>query len=151
MKTDYAVLKKLDMVKDLDIDKWVDDSFVRQAFKEAGRDYDAELASFSNYQAHGNDPVCDAAVSDPSRAGQIWVDGADIVSFSSAACTLEGVNRYRAQGKKIDAASIRDACEAAAAEVDPQSDARGSASYKRQLVRVYVGRAIRAAFAGGAQ
>lgn len=55
------------------------------------------------------------------------------------------------EGKKIDAASIRDACEAAAAEVDPQSDARGSASYKRQLVRVYVGRAIRAAFAGGAQ
>lgn len=108
LKTDYAVLKKLDMVKDLDIDKWVDDSFVRAAFKEAGRDYDAELASFANYQAHGNDPVCNAPVGDPSRTGQIWVDGADIVSFSSAACTLEGVNRYRGQGKKIDAVYLTD-------------------------------------------
>ncbi|MGN6316731.1 ABC transporter substrate-binding protein [Trinickia sp.] len=108
LKTDYAVLKSLDMVKPLDIDKWVDDSFVRAAFKQAGRDYDAQLASLSNYQAHGEDPVCDTSVSDPSQAGQIWLAGADIVSFSSAACTLEGVNRYRAQGKKVDAVYLTD-------------------------------------------
>ncbi|MDB5841679.1 MAG: molybdopterin dehydrogenase [Herminiimonas sp.] len=51
-------------------------------------------------------------------------------------------------GKKPDAALIAQACEAAAAEVSPMSDARGSAAYKQQLVRVYVGRAIRAALHG---
>jgi NitT/TauT family transport system substrate-binding protein len=108
LKTDYAVLKKLDMIKDLDIDKWVDDSFVRKAFKESGRDYDARLASFSNYQVQGNDPLCNAPIGDPSQAGQIWIEGGDIVSFSSAACTLEGVNEYRAQGKKLDAVYLMD-------------------------------------------
>jgi carbon-monoxide dehydrogenase medium subunit len=55
------------------------------------------------------------------------------------------------EGRQLDPARIAQACEAAASAVDPQSDARGSAAYKRQLVRVYVGRAIRAAFEGGAR
>ncbi|MDG0022892.1 ABC transporter substrate-binding protein [Trinickia sp. Y13] len=108
LKTDYAVLKKLDMVKDLDIDKWVDDSFVRAAFKASGRDYDAQLADFSNYQVQGNDTLCNAPIDDPSQAGQIWAQGGKVVSFSSAACTLEGVNALRAQGKKIDAVYLTD-------------------------------------------
>ncbi|MEI6000417.1 ABC transporter substrate-binding protein [Paraburkholderia bengalensis] len=108
LKTDYAVLRKLEMVKDLDIDRWVDNSFVRQAFRETGRNYDAQLASFSNYQVEGTDPVCHAPIADPSRAGQIWIDGGDIVSFSSAACTLAGVDRYRAQGKKLNAVYLMD-------------------------------------------
>jgi NitT/TauT family transport system substrate-binding protein len=108
LKTDYAVLKKLNMVKDLDIDQWVNDSFVREAFKETGRNYDAQLASFTNYQIQGKDAVCNAPVSNPSEAGQIWVQGDDIAPFSSAACTLEGVNQYRAQGKKLDAVYLMD-------------------------------------------
>ena len=51
------------------------------------------------------------------------------------------------QGGAPDAARIARACEAAQEAVDPESDVRGSAAYKRQLVRVYVGRALRAAFA----
>ena len=51
------------------------------------------------------------------------------------------------QGGVPDAARIARACEAAQEAVDPESDVRGSAAYKRQLVRVYVGRALRAAFA----
>jgi carbon-monoxide dehydrogenase medium subunit len=54
------------------------------------------------------------------------------------------------EGRVLDPARIAQACDAAAAAVDPQSDARGSAAYKRQLVRVYVGRAIAAAFQQGA-
>jgi sulfonate transport system substrate-binding protein len=108
LKTDYGVLKKLNMVKDLDIDAWVNDSFVREAFKETGHNYDVQLASFSNYQIAGKDTVCDASVSDPSKAGQIWVQGGQIVPFSSTACTLEGVNLDRSQGKKIDAVYLMD-------------------------------------------
>ena len=108
LKADYAVLKKLDMVKDLDIDKWVNDAFVREAFKESGRNYDAQLADFSNYQVQGNDTVCNAPIGDPSQAGQIWAEGGKVASFSSAACTLEGVNAYRAQGKKVDAVYLMD-------------------------------------------
>ena len=108
LKTDYGVLKTLNMVKDLDIDKWVNDSFVRAAFKESGRDYDAQLASFSNYRIKGEDTVCHVPIDDSSQAGQIWLDGGKTASFSSAACTLEGVNRYRAEGKKLDAVYLMD-------------------------------------------
>jgi carbon-monoxide dehydrogenase medium subunit len=55
------------------------------------------------------------------------------------------------EGRVPDAGRVAAACEAAAAAVEPSSDARGSAAYKRQLVRVYVGRAIAAAFQRGPQ
>jgi carbon-monoxide dehydrogenase medium subunit len=44
-----------------------------------------------------------------------------------------------------DDAAFRRAAEAAAEEVEPITDAQGSAAYKRELVRVYVARALRAA------
>ncbi len=47
-----------------------------------------------------------------------------------------------------DDAALANAAEAAAVAVDPGTDARGSAAYKRELVRVYVARALRQARAG---
>lgn len=55
------------------------------------------------------------------------------------------------EGRAPDAERVRQACEAAAAAVTPQSDVRGSAAYKRQLIKVYVGRAIAAALDGGSR
>jgi len=55
------------------------------------------------------------------------------------------------EGRAPDAERLRQACEAAAAAVTPQSDVRGSAAYKRQLIKVYVGRAIAAALDGGSR
>lgn len=108
LKTDYAVLKKLDMVKDLDIDKWVDDAFVRAAFKDEGRDYDTQLASFANYQVSGNDEFCNKPVGDPTQAGQIWSQGTEVASFSSPTCTLEAVKQYRDANKPVDAVYLMD-------------------------------------------
>ena len=48
-------------------------------------------------------------------------------------------------GQRIDDKLIRSAADAAAAEVEFVSDVRGSAPYKRELMRVYVQRAVRAA------
>jgi carbon-monoxide dehydrogenase medium subunit len=48
-------------------------------------------------------------------------------------------------GKAADDATIKSVADAAAGEADILADLRGSASYKRELLRVYVGRAIRAA------
>jgi carbon-monoxide dehydrogenase medium subunit len=55
------------------------------------------------------------------------------------------------EGRAPDAERMRQACEAAAAAITPQSDVRGSAAYKRQLIKVYVGRAIAAALDGGSR
>lgn len=48
-------------------------------------------------------------------------------------------------GKRADGKLLRDASDAAASEVELIGDAQGSVPYKRQLVRVYVERALRQA------
>lgn len=48
-------------------------------------------------------------------------------------------------GQQPTAKLLQDAGDTAAAEVDLIGDAQGSAPYKRQLVRVYVQRALRQA------
>ncbi len=81
-------------------------------------------------------------------------DGATIKSARvvvSAATTK--ATRLRAAeavlaGQPVDDRLLAQAGEAAAAEADILSDVRGSAAYKRELLRVYVGRAVRAAIEG---
>jgi len=106
--SNYAVLKKLNMIKDLNIKAWVNDSYVRQAYKDQGLDYDKQLATMTGYDVSGNDPVCNVPVSKPLESGQIWIDGGDILSFSSPACTLMGVKKFTGQGKKLDAVYLVD-------------------------------------------
>lgn len=53
-------------------------------------------------------------------------------------------------GRTLDDALVKRAGEAAAAEADVVGDARGSVAYKKQLVKVYVARALREAQARGA-
>ncbi len=48
-------------------------------------------------------------------------------------------------GQNLDDASLGHAGDAAASEAEVHSDARGSAPYKRELIRVFMGRAIRQA------
>jgi NitT/TauT family transport system substrate-binding protein len=104
----YAVLKKLNMIKDLNIKAWVNDSYVRQAYKDLGLDYDKQLAMMTGYQVTGTDPVCNVAVSNPREVGEIWIEGGDIVPFSSPACTLRGVKKFTAAGKKLNAVYLVD-------------------------------------------
>jgi len=51
-------------------------------------------------------------------------------------------------GARIDDKTFEAAGDAAAEEVDIIGDVRGSAAYKRELLRVYIGRALRAASGG---
>jgi NitT/TauT family transport system substrate-binding protein len=108
VKDGYAVLRKLNMIKPLDISAWFNDSFVRQAYKEQGLDYDRQLASLKGYDVQGHDPVCNSAVTDPKQAGEIWVENGDIVAFSSPVCTLAGIGKFTAEGKKLNAAYLVD-------------------------------------------
>jgi carbon-monoxide dehydrogenase medium subunit len=52
------------------------------------------------------------------------------------------------RGSEGDEATLRRAGDAAVDEISPMADAHGSAAYKRELLRVYVGRAVRAALGG---
>jgi carbon-monoxide dehydrogenase medium subunit len=49
----------------------------------------------------------------------------------------------RLAGRKLDAAAIEEALEAAMGEISPITDVRASAEYRREIARVLAGRAIR--------
>jgi NitT/TauT family transport system substrate-binding protein len=104
----YAVLQKLNMIKELNIGAWVNDSYVRAAFKDLHLDYDKQLASFAGYEVTGTDPVCNLPIDKPEQAGEIWIKDGDIVPFSSAVCTLMGVKKFSAAGKTFNAVYLKD-------------------------------------------
>jgi NitT/TauT family transport system substrate-binding protein len=105
---DVKVLQNLGRMKEFDVAKWVDDSYVRKAFAELKLDYDARLKSLANYEVAGEDTFCNKQIADPRRAGEVWVDGEGIAPFSSAACTLGAYSSLKAKGKKINVAYVFD-------------------------------------------
>jgi carbon-monoxide dehydrogenase medium subunit len=54
------------------------------------------------------------------------------------------------RGATADEKTLARAADAAADEADILADVRGSAAYKRELLRVYIGRAVRTAMQGSA-
>jgi len=88
-------------------------------------------------------------------AAVIEPDGAVIRSarIVASAATSKATRLKKAEaaliGHRIDDKLLARAAEAAAEEADILADVRGSAAYKREILRVYVGRAVRAALQGG--
>jgi NitT/TauT family transport system substrate-binding protein len=105
---DVKVLQNLGRMKEFDVTKWVDDSYIRKAFAELKLDYDTHLKSLANYEVAGEDKFCNKPIVDPRKAGEVWVDGEGIAPFSSAACTLGAYSSFKAKGKKINVAYVFD-------------------------------------------
>ena len=95
-------------MKEFNIPAWVNDRYVKQAFKERGLDYDRQLVSLNNYEVAGKDPLCNAAITKPRDGGEIWIEGGEIVPFSSQGCTLLGVRKFTGEGKKLRAVYLYD-------------------------------------------
>ena len=71
-----------------------------------------------------------------------------VVSAATPKATrLTSVEKLLA-GANVNDRTLKAAGDAAAGEADLIGDMRGSAAYKRELLRVYIGRAVRAALAG---
>jgi NitT/TauT family transport system substrate-binding protein len=108
IKTAHGVLGKLGRVKEFNVEAWVDERYVRQAFKERGQDYEAQKQTLANYDIEGKDPVCKVPVTRPREAGEIWLADGEIVPTSSPACTLAGIRQYEAAGRKVATAYVFD-------------------------------------------
>jgi NitT/TauT family transport system substrate-binding protein len=108
IKTAYGVLNKLGRVKEFDLNAWVNETYVRQAFKERGQDYEAQKQTLANYDIAGKDPICKTTVTRPKEAGEIWLASGEIVPLSSPTCLLTGINQYQGENKKITVAYVFD-------------------------------------------
>lgn len=108
-KEDVKVLQGLNRMKEFDVDPWVNDGYLRAAFKTRGLDYDKQVASTDNYEVKGEDSFCKKPIADPRKAGEIWVKDGDILPFSSASCTLGALQDFKTKGTAINVAYVFDA------------------------------------------
>ncbi len=104
----YDVLKKMGRVKAFDVKAWINESYLKQTYKELNLDYDKQKASFAGYEIAGKDTLCNGTITKPREAGEIWISGADIVPFSSTVCTLAAIKKLQGEGKKIAVAYVFD-------------------------------------------
>lgn len=108
LKTAYGVLNKLGRVKEFDANAWINETYVKQAFKERGMDYEAQKQTLANYDIQGKDPICKRDVTRPKEAGEIWMGSGEIVAISSASCLLAGLRQYQSEGKKVNVSYLFD-------------------------------------------
>ncbi|PZQ19319.1 MAG: ABC transporter substrate-binding protein [Ancylobacter novellus] len=107
-KVDAKVLQDMGRMKEFDVDGWVNDSYLRAAFKARGLDYDKQLSSTANYEVKGEDGFCKTKITEPRKAGEIWVKDGDILPFSSAACTLGAYRDFQTKGTAMNVAYVFD-------------------------------------------
>ena len=102
------MLTRLNRVKSLDINAWVNETYVRQAYKELKLDYDTQKQTLANYDVGGTDPLCKTAITRPKEAGEVWIDGAGVTAYSSPQCTLAAINKAQAENRKVKVAYLVD-------------------------------------------
>lgn len=85
------LLKKTD--KGLDVATFVNDTYVREAFKQSNRDYEAALKNYSQLALNTNDAISGKPITDFKHLAQIWVRGEPLVrhytSFKDALLELK--------------------------------------------------------------
>jgi NitT/TauT family transport system substrate-binding protein len=101
------VLKKVD--KEIDIDQFFDDSFIRKAAAESGDDYEARLKDYEPVPF--TEPALDTneKVTEPNLAGQIWVKGEPKVRlYSTVTATFAALRSLKAEGKAVRVVFVHD-------------------------------------------
>ena len=93
-------------------------------------------------------PALGVAVTLDADGGKIKWARVVVSAATPKAARLGSVENLLA-GAAADAKTLKAAGDAAAEEAEIIGDLRGSAAYKRELLRVHVGRAVRAALASG--
>lgn len=101
------VLKKVS--REIDVQSYVSDKFIRQAAKEFGYDYDARLKDYAALPFVGNALDTNAPIAETTLAGQIWVKGeAKVRLYSSPEATFAALAQLEQEGKKARVTFVHD-------------------------------------------
>ncbi|MGK3994221.1 ABC transporter substrate-binding protein [Sorangium sp. So ce1024] len=93
----------------LDIERFVDDRYVRQACAASGVSYEARLARHARVPIEDRDARTGAPIAAPKRAAQIWVSGdARVRAYESPASALAARREIEAHGRQIRAMFVHD-------------------------------------------
>jgi NitT/TauT family transport system substrate-binding protein len=87
---------------DLDVNTFIDDRYIRAAYKQAGLDYEARLKNYQRLPLVAKDAATGKPITDFSRLTQIWVDGEPLVRhYATAEGAFAALRQLEQQGKKV--------------------------------------------------
>jgi len=110
LKYDATVLQKMGIIKQVDVESSIDDRFVRQAYRELGRDYakDQRMLVAGTSPVEGKDALTGAPITDARTAGELWVKGEPIQPYASLATLMTGLRQAEQSGRAVNAAYVFD-------------------------------------------
>ena len=98
LKFDHGVLQKEQAIPPLDFNAWITDSYVRAAYKDLGKNYDAELKT-----------VVDPVKANAGLPMEIWHARDGIKTYSTMAEFLKAIAGFNATGAKLNSTYVYDA------------------------------------------
>jgi len=101
------MLKRADT--DLDLDVFINDKFIRAAFKASGLDYDAQLKDYASAALVANDAISGKPLKDTTRVAQIWLkDEPKVRHYASPESAFKALAALEKQGKSARAVYAQD-------------------------------------------
>jgi len=110
LKYDASVLQKMGIIKGADVEGFIDDRFVKQAYRELGRDYAREQRGMiaGTSPMEGKDAGTGAPIKDPRAAAEMWLKGEAIRAYASLAGLMGALRDAESAGHAVNAAYVFD-------------------------------------------
>ena len=94
------LMKRTD--SDLDVNTFIDDRYIRAAYKQAGLDYEARLKNYQRLPLAAKDAATGKPITEFSHLVQIWVDGEPLVRhYATADGAFSALRKLEQDGKKV--------------------------------------------------
>lgn len=101
------LLKKTDV--DLDVNTFIDDRYIREAFRQSGLNYDAALRNYAKQPLIANDAQTGKRITDFHSVTQVWLNGEDKVrNYASTQEAFAALNTLEQGGKKVRVVYVQD-------------------------------------------
>jgi len=109
LKTSIETLKLLGRESPLNAETFIDDHYIREAFKQSGLNYEARLANRDKLPLTANDALTGKPITDVQRAAGIWVQGEPKVRhYASIEAALGELQKLERSGKSAKAVYVHD-------------------------------------------
>jgi NitT/TauT family transport system substrate-binding protein len=110
LKYDATVLQKMGIIKQVDVEGFIDERFIKQAYRELGRDYakDQRVTVAGTSPMEGRDALTGAPIKDPRTAAELWAKGEPIKMYGSLASLMTALREAEQSGKVLNAAYVFD-------------------------------------------
>jgi NitT/TauT family transport system substrate-binding protein len=109
LKTSIETLKLLGRESTLNAESFIDDHYLREAYKLSGLNYDARLAHRDKLPLKANNAVTGKPITDVQRVAGIWVQGEPKVRhYASIEAALGELQKLEKSGKSAKAVYVHD-------------------------------------------